>query len=124
MRGIHGCKRSVAWALAAVCAATAASFHRHESLADLVGEEYLARGESRAVTSHSPLSREPHVHRVVRFADDDCLACHSQRIAALVPAGVATLQSMAAAPAATPAAPAASTRLVLTSGPRAPPALL
>jgi hypothetical protein len=124
MRGIHGWKRSVAWALAAVCAATAASFHRHESLADLVGEEYSARGESRAVTSHSPLSSESHVHRVVRFADGDCLACQSQRTAALVPAGVAALESVAATPAATRPAPATATRLVVASGPRAPPVLL
>ena len=120
--GLPGWKRGIAWTLVAVCAATAASLHRHESLADLVGEEYSSGAH--AVTSHIPLSSGSHLHRLVRWADDDCLACHSQRTAAVVPAGSTGLAALAATCATSPQASDAAARFAVTRNPRGPPALL
>jgi hypothetical protein len=117
-----GWKRGVAWILVAVCGLTGASLHHHELLAGQ--EDGPVGGQAQVVTSHSPFSSGSHCHRVVRFTDDHCLACQSQRTAALVPTAAALLGTVIADFAATPFVSRTPTRFSVTSSPRAPPVLL
>lgn len=124
MRGISSWKRAVGWALVAVTCTTAAALHRHVSFSDFVDEDYASNGRQRAVTSHNPLSSATHWHRVVRFEEDNCPACHSQRAAGLV-------AGMSAAPdaphvffALAVSVDPVLARPAVTDGSRAPPFLL
>jgi hypothetical protein len=117
-------RRAVGWALVAVTFSTAAALHHHVSFTDLVSEEVEGHGQ-RVVTSHNPLSSgAPHWHRVVRFEEDNCPACQSQRAGGIVPGPAADPESLHVRlePVATVRFAAASPSCVY--GSRAPPSLL
>jgi hypothetical protein len=82
---VFSLRRAVGWVLVAVTFSTSAALHHHVSFADMVSQDAEGHGQ-RVVTSHNPLSSgAPHWHRVVRFEDDNCPACQSQRAAGIVP---------------------------------------
>ena len=124
MRRAPICRSLFAWALVALTCATAAPLHNHVSLSELLGDEVGAHGGQRAITSHDPLSAATHWHRVVRYVDDNCPICHSQRAARPVAAVAASTESLPARLAAAPSADLTLVRPAITDGSRAPPSLL
>ena len=117
-------RRAVGWVLIAVTFSTAAALHHHVAFADLVSDDAEGHGQ-RVVTSHNPLSGgAPHWHRVVRFEDDNCPACHSQRAAGLLPGLSAIPESLHVPLVAAAAFGFAAVSPSNAHGSRGPPSLL
>jgi hypothetical protein len=77
-----GIRRLSACALLAVTVAGSFATHHHSLLT--ADDESGGRGEERVVTRHNPLSRASHWHAVLAFVhEDECVACHNQRLAGL-----------------------------------------
>jgi hypothetical protein len=68
--------------LAAVLAA-AGGLHNHVDLARIAAAGMAPAGGERVLSNHSPHEKASHWHSVVRVQDHSCLACHTQRFAAV-----------------------------------------
>jgi hypothetical protein len=117
-------RRAAGWLLVAVTFSTAAALHHHVSFADMVSGDVEGHGQ-RVVTSHNPLSSgAPHWHRVVRFEEDNCPACQSQRAARIVPGPSPVPESLHVRLAAAAIVRFAAASPSSIHGSRAPPSLL
>lgn len=117
-------RRAIGWVLVAVTVSTAAALHHHVSFADLVSDDAEGHGQ-RVVTSHNPLSSgAPHWHRVVRFEDDNCPACQSQRTPGIVPGPAPVPESLHARVELVVPVHFAAASPSCVHGARAPPSLL
>ncbi|HEX7253029.1 MAG TPA: hypothetical protein VF376_09130 [Thermoanaerobaculia bacterium] len=77
------------------------------------------------LTRHDPLSRASHLHAVIAIEhEDDCVACHVQRVSGALRQNDGLGNAVPARPAVEPPPLARITAPLSPSGSRAPPALL
>jgi|RhiMetdeSRZDD1v2_1073273.scaffolds.fasta_scaffold08211_4 hypothetical protein len=116
-------RRLTASILLAAIVVAAGGFHNHQSLSSFVSPPEAGSSEQ-VVSTHSPFSKASHWHSVVRFDEDPCLACHSQRIASLAANASVSTPVLIASLATDPVASKPVSIASFANGSRAPPALL